>query len=124
MGQEIRKEIKGMKSEEFKQLQDFVQKYHKFALWLSDEKLAEARKLYPKLNEHGKNIKYIDSVYDSRFSDVWSVSFRGMGNNLCFHTNTDLDLPFNTLYEWIMAFLTGEWVPNTKESESIIKPRK
>ena len=115
----MEREMKGMKSNEFAMVQDFVQKYHKFARCASDAEHAEAQKLYPKMDEYGKNIKYIDSVYDTRFADVWSVSFRGMGHNVNFNTNTELNLPFESLFDWIKAYLTYEWVPTEEELKAI-----
>ncbi len=114
--------MKGMKSTEFVEMVNFVQKYHKFANWMSDEQKAEAQKLYPNLDEYGFNIKYIDSCYDSRFTDVWSVSFRGMGRKVNFHTNINLELPYDTLFDWIMAYLKREWQPTDEQYKSIRVP--
>jgi len=117
---EKRKEIKGMNPLEVVEMTNFIQKYHKFAGWLSKEQLIELKKIHPKMNEYGFNIKYIDTIYDSRFGDIWSVSFRGLGTNVCFNTNTDLELPYETLSNWIMAYLTNEWIPTPKEEKSIL----
>ncbi len=117
--------MKGINSTEFVDVLAFIQKYHKFALCQSDKEVSEMQTLYPKLKEYsGKNIKYVDSCYDSRFRDIWCVSFRGMGNDICFHTNTDLTLPYDNLFEWVMAYLKLEWVPTNKESESIAIEKK
>jgi hypothetical protein len=119
---EKRKHMRGMKSSEFIEMVNFVQKYHKFALCMSDVEVSEMQKLYPNMSEYcGLNIKYIDSCYDSRFSDIWSVSFRGMGHNVFFHTNTDLTLPYDSLFDWIMAYLKKEWIPTDIETKSITK---
>lgn len=114
--------MKGMKSTDFVEMVNFVQKYHKFALWMKDEDKVEAQKLYPNLDEYGFNIKYIDSCYDSRFKDVWSVSFRGMGHKVIFHTNTDLELPYDTLFDWVMAYLKKDWKPTEEEYKSLLVP--
>lgn len=116
---ETRNKMKGMKSSEYVEIVNFVQKHHKFALYLNDQERDEVKKLYPNL-EHGFNIKYIDSCYDSRFVDVWSVSFRGMGRNVCFHTNINLPLEYTTLFDWIMAYLKGEWKPTDVEFKAIL----
>lgn len=118
--------MKGMKSAEFVEMVNFIQKYHKFALYMSDEEKKERNKLYPTMAEYGFNIKYIDSCYDSRFADMWSVSFRGLGApDLCFHTNTNIILPqYPTLFDWVMAFLKSEWKPTASEWKSIRKDEK
>lgn len=116
---EIRNNMKGMKSTEFVEMVNFIQKYHKFALCLSDTDKIERLALYPNISEYSFNIKYIDSCYDSRFADVWSVSFRGLGRKVCFHTNTNLPLLYTTLFEWVMAYLKGDWKPTDVEFKAI-----
>ncbi len=113
------RDMKGMKSTDFVEMINFINKYHAFALWLSDTEKAEAQKLYPNLDEYGFNIKYVDSCYDSRFKDVWSVSFRGMGRKVIFHTNNNLELPYDTLFDWVMAYLKKEWNPTEEQYKSI-----
>lgn len=116
--------MRGMTPAEFVEMINFIQKYHAFALCMHSTDVAEMKKLYPKMDEYGYNIKYTDSCYDSRGSDFWSVSFRGMGNDVCFHTNTNLPLPYNSLFDWVMAFLKKEWVPSKDEFKSIRKEKK
>ena len=66
------------------------------------------------------NIKYIDSCYDSRLGDFWVVKFRGMGTTFVFSTNhfspvfnpKPEGFKFDCLYDWIMAFLKGDWQPS------------
>ena len=110
-------EIKGMSISQFKEVVDFVQNHHSFAKWKSEEERKKEVELYPKLTEYGHNIKYIDCCYDSRTADVWMVKFRGFVN-LAFSTNSFVgipdkekpkDFPFNSLFDWVMAFLKGEW---------------
>ena len=113
--------MKGIKIDKFAELTNFIQKYHKFALCLPKEDFSELTKVYPKMDEYGFNIKYVDSIYDSRDSCFWHISFRGIGNNLCFHTNTNLPVKYDNLYDWIMAYLTGEWKPTKEELKSLIK---
>lgn len=106
-------EIKGMSIDEFKAIVDFVQKHHYFAKWLTDEEIEIEKVNYPKLSEYGYDIKYVDSCYDTRTGDVWSVTFRGIGNDIRFATNSfigkEVQLPYNSLHEWILAYLKGEW---------------
>jgi hypothetical protein len=116
--------MKGMSIEQYVEVVKFVQKHHKFAKWISDEERKQEIELYPNLSEHGFNIKYIDSCYDSRGFDIWSVKFRGFGG-IRFHTNfltalspkKDFDkIPFDNLFDWVMAYLKGEW-----EDKSILE---
>ncbi len=88
-------ELKGMTIDQFKELVKHVQEKHSF---------------------YGFNstyaIKYIDSCYDSRSSDIWSVSFRG-SINLRFSTNSLIELndfKYTSLFDWIMAYLQGNWI--------------
>ena len=94
-------------AQEFAIVTEFVQKHHKFALYLDDAE-ASARKLsFPKLDRFGFNIKYIDSVYDSRDAKFWQVSFRGAVSSS--FRDSETPKPF-THFEWVMAYLRGEWV--------------
>lgn len=113
------RDMKGMTPEQFCGVQEFVQEYHNFARCISEEEFKKVQVLYPNMNEYGFNIKYIDSIYDSRFRDVWSVTFRGMGREVRFHTNTDLKLEYTNLFDWVMAYLKLEWVPTEEEYKSI-----
>ena len=106
-----------MSISQFKEVVEFVQNHHSFVKWRSDEERKKEVELYPKLLEYGYNIKYVDCCYDSRTSDVWMIKFRGF-NKFVFSTKsfvgiTDKDkpkeFPFNSLFDWIMSFLKGEW---------------
>jgi hypothetical protein len=121
MAEEKKSVKKGVKPQQIITIYDFIQKYHRFALCLNDVEVIEMKKLYPNIGEHGFNIKYIDTVYDSRFSNIWSVSFRGLGCDVCFNTNTDLKLPYENLFDWIMDYLKGDWKPSNEQYESMSK---
>ncbi len=105
-----------MSISQFKEVVEFVQNHHSFAKWKSDEERKKEVELYPKLLEYGHNIKYVDCSYDSRTTDVWMVKFRGF-DEIAFSTNSFVgidkempkDFPFNSLFEWVMSFLKGEW---------------
>lgn len=107
-------ELKGMTPQQLAEITSFVQKHHHFAKWLSDEERKEEFEQYPKVCEYGLNIKYVDSCYDTRTGDVWMVKFRGLSMPMSFQTNTLIgteikEFPFDNLYDWVMAFLKGEW---------------
>jgi hypothetical protein len=113
-------ELKGLSLQQYCEIVEFVQQHHKFAKWLPDEEREAEKAAFPKILEYGFNIKYIDCTYDSRQKDIWSVKFRGF-TNICFSTNTFVSIDkkeidkikknftYENLYDWIMAFLKGEW---------------
>lgn len=118
--------------EQYSEIVNFVQKWHYFAVYLSDEQVKERNKQYPnmgKWRDYGMNIKYIDSIYDSRDAKIWSITFRGMGHKYNFtsnHFNGTNPMPkewrWKTLHAMIMAFLKGE-MTDKQTSKFIIKER-
>lgn len=111
-------ELKGMTPQQFVEILDFVQKHHSFAKWLPEPEREKELKEFPNISEYGKNIKYTTCSYDSRFKDIWSVTFRGFGA-WCFSCNSVMDqpeFPYEDLYSWVMAYLKGEW-----DNEEILK---
>lgn len=115
--------MKGLTLDQVKEITEFAQKYHRFARWDSDEDVKEAKSLYPKIPDHGFNIKYIDTCYDSREKDVWSISFREGRYGVNFRTNhfgilnpMPKGWKYNNLYDLCMAYLKGDFVPK-KEFE-------
>lgn len=114
--------MKGLTTQQFKEVQEFVQKYHAFADISAD------RSEFPKMDKYGFSIKYIDSCYDTRQRDVWSVKFRGY-YNICFNTNQFGILnpkpkyfKYDNLFDWIMDWLKGEWTNNNIITTMLIKP--
>jgi len=114
--------MKGMTLQEYQEVVEFSQKYHKFSLWLTDEEVKERNKKYFQMHgafgRHGLNIKYIDCTYDSRDRTVWSITFRQGRNGWRFATNhyNAINQPpknwkFSNLYDLCMAFLKGEFKP-------------
>jgi hypothetical protein len=104
--------MQGMSLEQFSQVVEFVQEYHKFGYTPSEKRL----KKKSDNTDWNMLIKYVDSCYDSRDKTIWSISFRGMGNDLSFRTNHFAGLNsrpkhfiFESLFDWVMAFLKGEW---------------
>jgi len=115
--------MKGMNLGEYVVMMEFLQKYHRFALWLTDEQVKERNKKFFQMHgtfgSHGLNIKYVDCTYDSRDADIWAVTFRQgrYGVRLACNHYTALDTPpknfkFSSLFEWSMAYLKGEWKPS------------
>lgn len=111
--------MEALTSDQFKEILDFVQKYHKFALWMSDEEFKERNNVYfnmGKFGAHGMNIKYIDSCYDSRDAKIWSITFRiNIHHKYTFSSNSfalkgkpkSLNR-WNSMYDLCMAFIKGE----------------
>lgn len=99
-------------SEQLKQIQDFVQKYHAFGYYPTEEEKAEAKKLFPLIPEYGHSIKYIDTCYDTRFGDVWQITFRGMVT-IHFSDRSREEFKkecgrYSNDFDMIMGFLKGE----------------
>jgi hypothetical protein len=112
--------MRGLTPEQFVEILAFVQKHHRFALYIPpDERREERKKLFPKLPVmNGFGIKYVDCIYDSRGGDIWAVSFRFGNAIIRFSTNHFTALSpapkgwkYDNLYDWCMAYLTGEFVP-------------
>lgn len=110
-------ELKGLTIDQHAEILNCIQKYHRFGGYISDEKYAELKKTYPNLPQYGFNIKYIDSIYDSRDGKIWMIKFRGLGGNFCFSANhfVGKQVPktwkYNNLYDLIMDFLKGDFKP-------------
>lgn len=109
--------MKGLTLEQCMKIHQFVQKYHKFAQWLSESELDSIQKEYPKMPRMGFNIKYIDTTYDTREADIWCIKFRG-DQDIVFstgHFNIINPPPkgwkYDNLYDLCMAYLTGEFKP-------------
>ena len=101
--------MESMTLQQYFEIVDFVQKYHKFGYVGPNAIVINGQK-------HCLLIKYIDSVYDSRTNDVWSVTLRGLSPKITFASNhfNGINLPpkgfkYNNLYDWVMAYLKGEW---------------
>lgn len=99
---------------EYCEVIEFAQKWHSFALWLGDNQIEKRNEDYPsmaKFGAHGKNIKYIDSIYDSRDGKIWSVTFRQGKSGYTFTSNHfvgEKDKPkWETLYAICLDFLRG-----------------
>lgn len=111
-----------MTIDQLKEVMEFVQKYHSFALWPSDEEQIVRLKLFPKMPELGLNIKYIDVCYDTREGgDIWKITFREGRAGVCFHTNHFSPLrprpkgwKYENLYDLCMAYLKGEFIPKNE----------
>ncbi len=110
--------MQGLSLEQFARIVDFVQQHHRFALVVYEENREKRKKDFPNLPEaYGFSIKYVDSIYDSRFKEIWSVSFRQGNWGIKFETNhfamheQPKDWPYETLYDLCMAYLKGDFKP-------------
>lgn len=98
--------------EQYVEILKFAREHHKFALYLSEEKIFTRKANFPNLDEHGFGIKYIESSFDSRDGKIWLIKFREYNGTVALTaTNHDFDkrFKFGDLYEWSMAYLKGEW---------------
>jgi hypothetical protein len=63
--------MRGLTIEEYKDILDFVQENHRFALYIDQSKRAERKLKFPNLpSDYGFGIKYIDCCYDSRDKSI------------------------------------------------------
>lgn len=95
--------MKGLTFEQYIEIVNFVKKYHKFGYVKEENQIKKDWYLH---------IKYIDNCYDTRTNDIWSVSFRGLGQEIIFATNSLVLLSpkekkFDNLFEYIMQYLLG-----------------
>ena len=98
--------MRGVSPEQYVEILQFIMKNCKFGY--------NPNRKYP---NGPQMIKYVDCTWDSRFDDIWSITFRGDGITLATNHYTGDDtskFPYDNLYDWCMAYLKGEWVP-TKE---------
>ena len=127
--------MRGMTTNELSIVLSFIQEHHSFALWKDEESVAETKKQYPNMDdgmaEHGMCIKYVDMCYDSRDASVWNIKFRGIGNDFLFSVNHFSMLnekpehfKFDSLFDWVMAYLRCEWHNNNILKDCQIKPQK
>lgn len=97
----------GLTVEQYQSIVSFVNKHFASGKYYKPEDRTKNREFF--------RVVYIESSYDIRDSCIWNVRFVNGANYLMFATNivTPLDnsiaLPFNNLYDWIMAYLTGQW---------------
>lgn len=105
-----------MTLEQFKEITEFVQKHHKFAGYKTEEKIQEARDagIQGDIAKYGYGIKYVRCDYDTRFGDVWGITF----DQVRFATNhfNALKPPpkqwkYDNIYDLSMAFLKGIFKP-------------
>lgn len=119
--------IKSLTIEQHTEIVKFIQTYHKFAGCVSDEKYAEIIKTYPNMKRYGLNIKYIDSIYDTRDASVWMIKIRGLGGNYVFSSNhfagktAPKTWKYDDLFNLIMDFLKGDFQP---KAEFMFDPNK
>lgn len=102
--------MNGMSLDEFKYVVEFVQKHHKFGY------VKDIDRVKVKGKDHLMMIKYVDCTYDSRTHDIWSINFRGFGNDIRLATNhftginpAPKDFKYDNLFDWVMVF-KGEWI--------------
>jgi hypothetical protein len=108
--------MKGMSLEQFTEVTQFVQKYHKFGRWSREIELAAIKDgVSPEVAEYGYNIKYVRCDYDTRFGDVWGVTFdrvRFARNYPYIESKLPKDWKYDNIYDLSMAYLKGEFKPS------------
>jgi len=112
--------MKGTTLKKFTEIAEFVQRHHKFARWVKQDRVEEAKNagIAPEIATHGLNIKYVRMNYDTRFGDVWSITF----DRITFATNSFVNInllkkgdelhplteKYQTLEDLCYAYLKGE----------------
>lgn len=99
--------MKGLTREQFKEIQEFVQKHHKFGYVREEDRVTK----WPYA------IKYIDGVYDSRDETIWSISFRPPGVRFATNDFNAISPPpkgwkYDNLYDLVMDYLNDRFDPN------------
>lgn len=102
--------MEGMTMTEFTQIVEFVDSNHKFGFKPRSERILTTENGF----KHHHNINYVGSSYDTISEKIWYVKLIGAGFNFRFAINDELpeNFPYTKLYDWVMAFLTGEWKPS------------
>ena len=111
--------MKGMTLDQCKEVMELAQELHSFANYYDNEARNEIRKKYPNYPDYGYSIKYIDTTYDSRTKDVWSITFRQGSLGIRFSSNHFAALfdkipkqwKYNNLYDLCMDYLKGDFNP-------------
>lgn len=108
--------MEGMSLEQFTEITQFVQKYHRFGRWNRETELSAMKAgVSPEIAEYGLNIKYVRCDYDTRMGDVWGITFdrlRFATNHPYIPSEMPKDWKYNNLYDLSMAYLKGEFKPN------------
>lgn len=105
--------MRGMTIDEYAIITAFIQKHHKFG-WVD-----KADRIQRKGEDHMLMIKYVDSCYDSRDKTIWCITIRQGIDGFRFSTNhfavsgTPDYFKFNSLFDWVMAYLDGNWNNNS-----------
>jgi hypothetical protein len=90
--------MEGMTLQQYAEILSFVRDNHRFGSSNSKNELPV--KYF---------IKYVDNCFDMRTLKVWYVSFRSFGQKYAFATNSFVTKDYENLYDWVMAFLKGEF---------------
>lgn len=107
--------IRSLTISEYIDILESIQRYHKFANYMSESEFAEIIKEHPNFVRHGLNIKYVTNSYDSRDHSIWRLSFECRHGKFTFAANSFAhpdNLPpgftYSNMYELIRDFLFGK----------------
>ena len=101
-----------MNPKEYIEVMSFLQEYLSFLTKKRDERHPEV-----------PSVKYVDCCYDTRTATWWSIKFRTWGGfNITLRSNYNNSItvslgqavPFDSLYDWCMAYMKGEWIPDER----------
>lgn len=109
--------MKGMTMDQFGKVVEFIQEHHRFGRMPRSKRILTTDTGL----RHHHDIRYIDSTYDTMGFEIWVVRLKGRGFDHRFATNEEIaaDVQYSNLFDWVMAFLNGEWKPSEDIREMI-----
>jgi hypothetical protein len=119
--------MRGMTPKEYCHVLEFIQKHHRFGYVKKEDRMQLRGE------DHFLFIKYVDAIttcYDSREADIWNIILRQGKEGIVFSTNhfnainpAPPHFKFDNLFDWVMAFLKGEW-SNNNILKTMVKEQK
>lgn len=111
--------LRGLTFEEYADIICFVNKFHRFGIYLGGEKINERNSQYMSMHavfgSGHLNIKYIDNCFDTRDQTIWSITFRQGRFGVRFATNhfagkkEPKNFKYESLHELCMDYLQGRF---------------
>lgn len=110
--------MNGMSFEQYKEILNFINIHHKS---VTAGYMKPENRIIVNNKWFTTGVVYVDSSIDFRDGQIFSIQLRPIG--LSFYTGINAlsnSVDFDNLYDWIMEFLKGNWIPN-KEQYKLIK---
>lgn len=101
--------MRGLNRTEYDVILTMVQKHHAFGRIIPQ---------IDRITPVSYGIKYVETIWDCRFNDIYSITFRSGGIGVRLSTNhyneanpAPNDFLYETLFNWCKAYLRGEFRP-------------